>query len=140
MPTAKGWPQGRTPTAAPGLTVNAFASGLKHPRWIHVLPSGEVLVAEALMESVPIKSFFDYAMFSTLKRAAAVGPSPNRITLLRDKDGDGVAEIRNVFLDGLNQPFGMALLGQTFYVGNTDGVVAFPYTRVRAASRRQGAS
>jgi len=92
------------------------------------------------MESVPIKTFFDYAMFSTLKRAAAVGPSPNRITLLRDKDGDGVAEIRNVFLDGLNQPFGMALLGQTFYVGNTDGVVAFPYTRVRAASRRQGAS
>jgi glucose/arabinose dehydrogenase len=140
MPTAKGWPQGRTPTAARGLTVNAFASGLKHPRWIHVLPSGEVLVAEALMESVPIKSFFDYAMFSTLKRAAAVGPSPNRITLLRDKDGDGIAEIRNVFLDGLNQPFGMALVGDAFYVGNTDGVVAFPYTaglsRIAAPGRK----
>jgi glucose/arabinose dehydrogenase len=114
MPTAKGWPQGLTPIAAPGLKVNAFASGLKHPRWIHVLPGGEVLVAEALMESVPIRSFFDYAMFSTLKRAAAVGPSPNRITLLSDKDGDGAAEIRNVFLDGLNQPFGMALVGDTF--------------------------
>jgi glucose/arabinose dehydrogenase len=140
MPTAKGWPQGRTPTAAPGLSVNAFASGLKHPRWIHVLPSGEVLVAEALMESVPIQSFFDYAMFSTLKRAAAVGPSPNRITLLRDADGDGVAEIRSVFLDGLNQPFGMALIGETFYVGNTDGVVAFPYaagaSRISAAGRK----
>jgi glucose/arabinose dehydrogenase len=140
MPTAKGWPQGRTPTAAPGVSVNAFASGLKHPRWIHVLPSGEVLVAEALMESVPIQSFFDYAMFSTLKRAAAVGPSPNRITLLRDADGDGVAEIRSVFLDGLNQPFGMALVGETFYVGNTDGVVAFPYaagaSRISAAGRK----
>ena len=140
MPTAKGWPQGRTPTAAPGLKVNAFASGLKHPRWIHVLPSGEVLVAEALMESVPIASFFDYAMFSTLKRAAAVGPSPNRITLLSDKDGDGVAEIRNLFLDGLNQPFGMALVGDTFYVGNTDGVVAFPYaagaSRIAAPGRK----
>ena len=100
MPTAKGWAQGRTPTAAPGLKVNAFASGLKHPRWIHVLPNGEVLVAEALMEPVPIKSFFDYAMFSTMKRAAAVGASPNRITLLRDADSDGVAEIANVFLDG----------------------------------------
>ena len=140
MPTAKGWPQGRTPTAAPGLTVNAFASGLKHPRSIHVLPSGEVLVAEALMESVRSRRFFDYAMFSTLKRAAAVGKSPNRITLLSDKDGDGVAEIRNVFLEGLNQPFGMALVGETFYVGATDGVVAFPYTagssRIAAPGRK----
>jgi len=140
MPTAKGWPQGRTPVAAPGLKVNAFATGLKHPRWIHVLPSGEVLVAEALMEKVPIASFFDYAMFSTLKRAAAVGPSPNRITLLRDRDGDGAAEIRDLFLDGLNQPFGMALVGDTFYVGNTDGVVAFPYaagsSRITAPGRK----
>ena len=140
MPTARGWPEGRTPTAAPGLKVNAFASGLKHPRWIYVLPSGEVLVAEALMETVTVKSFFDYAMFSTLKRAAAVGPSPNRITLLNDQDGDGVAEIRNVFLDRLKQPFGMALVGDTFYVGNTDGVVAFPYaagsSRITAPGRK----
>ncbi len=76
----------------------------------------------------PIKSVFDYAMISTMQRAAAVGVSPNRITLLRDADGDGVAETRETFLEGLSQPFGMALLGDTFYVGNTDGVVAFPYT------------
>jgi glucose/arabinose dehydrogenase len=133
MPTAKGWAPGQTPVAAPGLKVNAFAAGLKHPRWIHVLPNGDVLVAEALTLAGPIKSVFDYAMFSTMKRAAAVGVSPNRITLLRDTDGDGVAETREVFLEGLNQPFGMALLADTFYVGNTDGVVAFPY--VAGASR-----
>ena len=74
-----------------------------------------------------VRTVFDYAMISTMRRAAALGDSPNRITLLRDADGDGVAEIRETFLDGLNQPFGMALLGDTFYVGNTDGVVAFPY-------------
>jgi glucose/arabinose dehydrogenase len=133
MPTARGWSQGQTPVAAPTLKVNAFAAGLRHPRWIHVLPGGDVLVAEALLEAEPVRTIFDYAMFSTMQRAAAVGVSPNRITLLRDGDGDGVAEIREVFLEGLNQPFGMALLGDTFYVGNTDGVVAFPYT---AGARR----
>ena len=140
MPTAKGWVPGQTPVAAPGLKVNAFASGLKHPRWIHVLPNGDVTVAEALIMPGPIRSLFDYAMFSTLKRAAAIGPSPNRITLLRDADGDGVAETREVFLEGLSQPFGMALVGDTFYVGNTDGIVAFPYvagaTRITATGRR----
>jgi glucose/arabinose dehydrogenase len=127
MPTAKGWTPGQVPVAAPGLKVNAFASGLKHPRWIHVLPNNDVLVAEALTLPGPIKTAFDYAMFSTMQRAAAVGVSPNRITLLRDADGDGVAEVRETFLEGLNQPFGMAMLGDTLYVGNTDGVVAFPY-------------
>jgi len=127
MPTARGWAQGQTPVAAPGLKVNAFATGLKHPRWIYVLPNGDVLVAEALTVVGSIKTVFDYAMFSTMERAAAAGVSPNRITLLRDTDGDGVAETREVFLAGLNQPFGMALLGDTFYVGNTDGVVDFPY-------------
>ncbi len=140
MPTAKGWTQGQTPVAAPGLKVNAFAAGLKHPRWITVLPNGDVLTAEALGEAGPIKSAFDYAMFSTMQRAAAVGVSPNRITLLRDSDGDGVAETREVFLAGLKQPFGMALLGETFYVGNTDGVVAFPYVaganRITAPGRK----
>ena len=128
MPTAKGWSPGHTPNAGAGLKVNAFAAGLKHPRWIYVLRNGDVLTAEALFTPEPINSLFDYAMFSTMKRAAAVGDSPNRITLLRDADGDGVAEIKNAFLEGLNQPFGMALVGDTFYVGNTDGVVAFPYT------------
>jgi glucose/arabinose dehydrogenase len=140
MPTAKGWPRGRTPIAAPGLKVNAFATGLRHPRWIHVLPSGDVLVAEALMVAVPIKTLFDYAVAATMRRAAALGASPNRITLLHDADGDGAAETRETFLDGLNQPFGMALVGDTFYVGNTDGVVAFPYAagarRITAPGRR----
>ncbi|MFO1069777.1 MAG: sorbosone dehydrogenase family protein [Geminicoccaceae bacterium] len=128
MPTARGWPAGKTPVAAPGLKVNAFASGLKHPRWITVLPNGDVTVAEALTTSGGVSSVFDYAMHATMRRAAALGDSPNRITLLRDADGDGVAEIREAFLENLNQPFGMALLGDTFYVGNTDGIVTFPYT------------
>jgi glucose/arabinose dehydrogenase len=140
MPTAKGWARGQTPVAAPGLKVNAFATGLDHPRWIHVLPSGDVLVAEAMIADRPPRSVFDYAMVSTMRRAAAMGVSANRITLLRDADGDGVAETREVFLEGQNQPFGMALLGETFYVGNTDGVVAFPYTagasRIAAPGRR----
>ena len=139
MPTARGWSHGQTPVAAPGLKVNAFATGLRHPRWIHVLPDGDVLVAEALTVAGPVRSLFDYAMFSMMQRAAAVGVSPNRITRLRDADGDGVAETRDVFLEGLNQPFGMTLLGDTFYVGNTDGVVAFPYapgaSRIEAPGR-----
>src|SRR4030095_9759742 len=140
MPTARGWDPGQTPVAAPGLKVNAFATGLKHPRWIHVLPHGAVTVAEALFLPAPIRSVFDYAMVSTMKRAAAVGVSPNRIMLLRDADGDGVAETRAALLEGLSQPFGMALLGDTFYVGNTDGVVAFPYatgdTRITTPGRK----
>jgi glucose/arabinose dehydrogenase len=128
MPTAQGWAAGHKPTAAPGLEVNAFATGLKHPRWIHLLPNGDVAVAEALQSAGKPQSLFEHAMISTMKRAAAVGVSPNRITLLRDADGDGVAEVRETLLDGLSQPFGMAFVGGTFYVGNTDGVVSFPYT------------
>ncbi len=140
MPTAQGWARGQKPVAAPGLKVNAFASGLKHPRWIGVLPNGDVLIAESNNVTRPPRSLFDYAMVSTMKRAAAMGVSANRITLLRDTDGDGVAETQEVFLEGLNQPFGMALLGETFYVGNTDGVMAFPYAagakRITAPGRR----
>ncbi len=127
MPTARGWRDGQMPVPAAGLKVNAFASGLKHPRWLHVLPNGDVLTAEALMTPGGIRTPFDYAIYATMKRAAAVGQSPNRITLLRDADGDGKAEIRETLLDGLNQPFGMAHLDGTLYVGNTDGVVAFPF-------------
>ena len=141
MPTAQGWAKGQLPTAAPGLAVNAFAAGLKHPRWIQVLPNGDVTVAEALQQaSGSPRTLFDHAMQATMRRAAALGDSPNRITLLRDADGDGVAEQRHALLENLNQPFGMALLGDTFYVGNTDGVVAFPYTpgttKITAAPRR----
>jgi glucose/arabinose dehydrogenase len=140
MPTARGWSQGQLPIAAPGLKVNAFATDLDHPRWIDVLPNGDVLVAESMSMDRPPRSLMDYAMVSTMRRADAMGVSANRITLLRDADGDGVAEIREVFLDRLNQPFGMALLGNTFHVGNTDGLVAFPYTpgatRISGAGRK----
>lgn len=127
MPTARGWAPGQTPVAAPGLAVNAFARGLAHPRWILVRPNGDVLVAESTQIPRPARGVFDYAMISTMKRAAAVGESANRITLLRDEDGDGVAETQDAFLEGLRQPFGMAVVGEQFYAGNTDGVVAFPY-------------
>jgi glucose/arabinose dehydrogenase len=140
MPTARGWVYGQMPVAATGLRVNAFASGLKHPRWIHVLPNGDVTVAEAMTVPAPPRSVFSHAVVATMQRAAAVGESPNRITLLRDADGDGVAETHEALLENLNQPFGMALLGDTFYVGNTDGVLAFPYsvgaTRIGASGRR----
>ena len=127
MPTAQGWAKGQKPVAAAGLKVNAFATGLEHPRWIEVLPNGDVLVAESTQIPGPVRSVFGYAMQATMRRADALGVSANRITLLRDRDGDGVADTRKAFMEGLNQPFGMALLGDTFYVGNTDGVVAFPY-------------
>lgn len=127
MPTARGWAPGQTPVAAPGLAVNAFARGLAHPRWILVRPNGDVLIAESTQIPRAAQGVFDYAMISTMKRAAAVGESANRITLLRDEDGDGVAETQDAFLEGLRQPFGMAVVGEQFYVGNTDGVVAFPY-------------
>jgi len=127
MPTAKGWLHGHKPTAATGLQVNAFATDLKHPRWIYVLPNEDVLVAEAIPEPWAVKSAFDYAMISTMRRATAVGKSANRITLFRDSDNDGVGEERHVFVSDQRQPFGMALINDTFYIGNTDGLVAFPY-------------
>jgi glucose/arabinose dehydrogenase len=140
MPSARGWDEGQLPVAAPGLKVNAFATGLDHPRWIEVLPNGDVLIAESTQIAGRPTSVFHYAMQATMKRADALGVSANRITLLRDKDGDGVAEVRAAFMEGLRQPFGMALVGDTFYVGNTDGVVAFPYSagadRITAPGRK----
>ena len=140
MPTARGWDEGHTPTAAAGLVVNAFAKDLKHPRWIYILPNDDVLVAEALPAPWAIKSAFDYAMISTMRRAAAIGQSANRIMLFRDTDKDGIGEESYVYLDKQNQPFGMAMIDDTFYVGNTDGVVAFDYvegaTRISGAARK----
>jgi len=140
MPSARGWNDGQLPVAAPGLKVNAFATGLKHPRWIDVLPNGDVLVAESNQVAGPVRSVFSYAMQATMRRVRALGESANRITLLRDTNRDGTAETRETFMEGLNQPFGMALLGDIFYVGNTDGVVAFPYAagadRITAEGRR----
>ena len=128
MPTAKGWVAGHLPTAAPGLRVNAFATGLDHPRSLTVLPNGDVLTAEAMFKPGGISSAFDYAMFATMKRADAAGRSANRVTLLRDADGDGVAETQQTYLSGLNQPFGTALIGDTLYVANTDALLAYPFT------------
>src|SRR6266702_7731588 len=104
MPTARGWTDGQAPVAAPGLKVNAFATGLKHPRWINVLPNGDVLVSEATQVAGPVRNVFAYAMQATMRRAAALGESANRITLLRDGNRDGIADTREIFMEGLNQP------------------------------------
>jgi glucose/arabinose dehydrogenase len=126
---AKGWPQGVTPAAAPGLAVRAFATGLVHPRWLYVLPNGDVLVAETNAPPRPDegKGIKGWVMGKVMQKAGAAVPSPNRITLLRDSDGDGVADLRTAFLTGLNSPFGMALVGERLYVANTDGIVSFEY-------------
>jgi glucose/arabinose dehydrogenase len=128
---AIGWPAGGKPTAAPGFAVQAFASGLDHPRWLYVLPNGDVLVAETNKPPKPEGAekggFREWVMGLVMKKAGAGVPSANRITLLRDADGDGVPEIRSTFLAGLFSPFGMALVGDTLYVANADAVVRFPY-------------
>ncbi|MGI4717854.1 MAG: PQQ-dependent sugar dehydrogenase [Janthinobacterium lividum] len=126
---ARGWPEGGKPQAAPGLAVRAYAAGLDHPRWLYVLPNGDVLVAETNAPARPEgkKGIRGYVMGKVMARAGAAVPSANRITLLRDADGDGVAEVKRVFLQGLNSPFGMALVGDMLYVANTDGIVRVPY-------------
>ncbi len=126
---AKGWPAGATPRAAAGLAVSAFATGLDHPRWLYVLPNGDVLVAETNAPPKPEdnKGLKGWFMKRVMKRAGAGVPSANRITLLRDANGDGIAETRSVFLQGLNSPFGMTLVGNNFYVANTDELLRFPY-------------
>jgi glucose/arabinose dehydrogenase len=126
---AKGWVAGAQPVPAPGLAVNALATGLNHPRWLYVLPNGDVLVAEsnrpATDENGGVRA---WVMKLMMKRAGAGVPSADRITLLRDADGDGVAEVKTPFLESLFSPFGMALIGNDLYVANADGVVRFPYT------------
>jgi glucose/arabinose dehydrogenase len=126
---AKGWPAGTKPTSPEGRNVTAFATGLEHPRWVYVLPNGDVLVAETNAPQRPDegKGIRGRVMKLMQTKAGAAVPSPNRIILLRDADGDGVAETRSTFLENLNSPFGMALVGDTLYVANTDAVVRFPY-------------
>jgi glucose/arabinose dehydrogenase len=128
---ARGWSSGATPSPAAGTTVTAFARALDHPRWLYVLPNGDVLVAETNAPPRPedgkgIKGWF-FKRYQ--KKAGGAVPSANRITLLRDADGDGMAETRTVFLSGLNSPFGMALVGDSFFVANSDAVVRFPYVQ-----------
>jgi glucose/arabinose dehydrogenase len=127
--TAKGWPDGAKPTAANGMAVNAFATGLDHPRTVYVLPNGDVLVAESNAPPKPDddKGFKAWATHLVMGRAGAGVPTANRITLLRDADGDGVAETRSIFLKDLNSPFGMVLVGDDFYVANSDAIMKFPY-------------
>ena len=137
IPTVKvakaiGWPAGITPTATSGFAVNAFATDLVHPRWLYVLPNGDVLVAETNgppTPDPPSNPIRGALMKRAFEKAGAAIPSPNRITLLRDTDGDGVAETRSVFVENLMSPFGMALIGDDFYIANADAVVRLPYTR-----------
>ncbi|TDX29808.1 hypothetical protein DFO67_10646 [Modicisalibacter xianhensis] len=124
---AQGWPSGGKPQATFGTEVVAFADGLDHPRWLYVLPNGDVLVAETNRPPKESSGLRDWIMGWFMKRAGAGGESADRITLLRDTDADGVADERSVFLEGLHSPFGMALVGNDFYVANTDAVVRFPY-------------
>lgn len=139
---AKGWPAGLAPHSAPGTKVAAFASQLDHPRWLYVLPNGDVLVAETNAPPKPddAKGVKGWLMGLFMKRAGAGVPSANRITLLRDTDGDGVADFRSILLDTLHSPFGMVLVGTTLYVANSDAVLAFPYntgdTHITSAGRK----
>jgi glucose/arabinose dehydrogenase len=135
MPTvniapAQGWALGAAPIAAPGTRVALFADGLDHPRWLYVLPNGDVLVAETNAPPKPddAPGIKGWVMGLVMKRAGAGVPSANRITLLRDSDGDGVVDLRSVLLDGLNSPFGMALVDNYLYVANSDALLRFPYT------------
>ena len=126
---AVGWPQGAKPTPAQGLQVGTFAEGLDHPRWLYVLPNGDVLVAETNAPPKPddAKGIRGWVMKKVMGRAGAGVPSPNRITLLRDANHDGIAETRTVFLENLNSPFGMTLVGNDLYVADTDRLIRFPY-------------
>ena len=142
---AQGWAAGATPAAAAGLRVQALATGLNHPRWLHVLPNGDVLVAETNAPAKPddARGLRGWIMGLVMAKAGATVPSANRITLLRDADGDGRAEQRFIFIEGLNAPFGMALVGSPgggqLYVANTDAVLRFAYrtgdTRIETAGQ-----
>jgi glucose/arabinose dehydrogenase len=137
---AIGWPDGAKPTAAAGTQVGAFAEGLDHPRWLYVLPNGDVLVAETNAPPKPddSKGIRGWVMEKVMGRAGAGVPSPNRITLLRDADHDGVAETRTVFLENLNSPFGMTLVGNDLYVADSDKLLRFPYQPGETAIKAQG--
>jgi glucose/arabinose dehydrogenase len=139
---AIGWREGEKPTVAQGLRVDAFATGLDHPRWLYELPNGDILVAETDAPPRPQSAGFSIRGIAerlVMKRAGSHRPSANRITLLRDADKDGIAE-KHVFLENLNSPFGMALVGDQFYVANADALMRFPYvaneTRIKGAGEK----
>ena len=126
---AVGWANGQQPHAAAGFAVEAFADGLDHPRWLYVLPNGDVLVAETNKPPKEADGLRAWAMQQVQKAAGAGISSADRITLLRDRNGDGSPETRTVFLQGLFSPFGMVLVGNDFYVANADAVLRFPYEK-----------
>jgi glucose/arabinose dehydrogenase len=136
----KPWAAGAKPVAAKGLAVARFAEGLSHPRSMLRLPNGDILVAETNSPPRPKDGIVDRIMAYLMTKAGAGVPSANRITLLRDADGDGKAEVKTPFLTGLHSPYGMALLGDTLYVANTDALMAFPYkdgeTKITAKGRK----
>ena len=125
---AVGWPEGAMPTPAAGLKVQAFAAGLDHPRWLYRLANGDVLVAETNSPPREVGGVTGLVMGYLLKRGGAAVPSANRITLLRDADGDGVAELKTPLITGLNSPLGMAVVGNMLYIANTDALVRVPFT------------
>ena len=135
---AKGWPANGKPMAASGLIAAAFAQGLTHPRWLYVLPNGDVLVAETNGPGEPVRGLMTLTMKMVQKRAGAGVESPNRITLLRDANKDGIAETKTVFLQGLHSPFGMALVGNDLYVADTDAILRFPYRNGDTSITAQG--
>jgi glucose/arabinose dehydrogenase len=133
------WPTGQTPTAPAGFTVSEFAGGLQSPRWAYVAPNGDVFVSEAATLPKGLKK--DIAAALRLDKSRSLQPtSANRITLFRDTNGDGKPDLRTVFMTGLNQPFGMLVLGNAFYVANTNGVLKYPYqpgqTKMTAAGQK----
>ena len=130
LATVVGWKAGETPKVAPGLKIEALATGLQHPRSIHVLPNGDILVVESKAPGVqPIerpKDFVMAAIESWVTSGGETGPS-NRITLLREANGESKPEIQSVFLDHLTSPFGVALVGSDLYVANTDSIMHYKY-------------
>jgi glucose/arabinose dehydrogenase len=133
-----GWPAGKTPTAPSGFTVTQFASGLKNPRWMYQAPNGDILVAES--NTMPNAAEKAAAKLSGKAKSQNLGQSANRVTLFRDADGDGKPEVQQVFLSELNQPLGMVVVGNSFYVANTDGLLQFPYkegqTRINGSGKK----
>jgi glucose/arabinose dehydrogenase len=135
-----GWQKGAMPVPAAGLKVQPFAAGLDHPRWLYELPNGDVLVAESTNPTRQAKDLGDRITRWIMRRANGAAVSANRITLLRDADGDGTAELRSAFITGLNSPFGMVLVGERLFVANTDSLMEFPYkagdTKIAAKGRK----
>jgi glucose/arabinose dehydrogenase len=128
VPQATGWGKDQTPVVPAGLQVRALATGFEHPRIVYALPNGDVLVVETNGPKAPVYRPKDYVEGKVKARAGSAAHGGNRITLLRDANGDGVPELRTVFIDHLNSPFGVVLVGSDLYVAATNELLRFPYT------------